>query len=103
VKRQFSTLFTYFSVSVIALGASAAIVKTRSSPRAQTSSQKQTLAIDPAFRDGLYLGKLDAKSGRKAHLSVGRWNTAQDHASFVAGYEQGYQEGEKANPRKPGV
>jgi hypothetical protein len=49
------------------------------------------------------LGKLDAKSSRKAHLSVGRWNTAQGHASFAAGYEQGYQEGEKAKTSKPGV
>lgn len=101
--RQFSTLFTYLSVSMIALGASTAIVKTRSSPRVQTASQKQTLVTDAAFRDGLYLGKLDAKSGRKAHLSVGRWNTAQGHASFAAGYEQGYQEGEKAKTSKPGV
>ena len=103
--REFSALFTYLSVSIIALGASTAIVKTRSHHLVQTAIQRETPPTDAAFRDGLYLGKLDAKSGRKAHLSVGRWSTARDHASFVAGYQQGYQEVQvvKANPLKPGL
>jgi hypothetical protein len=48
--------------------------------------------MDGAFRDGLYQGKLDAESGRKPHLSIGRWNAARERASFVAGYQQGYQQ-----------
>jgi hypothetical protein len=47
---------------------------------------------DGAFRDGLYLGRLAAQSGREHHISVGRWATTQDRSSFSAGYEQGYSE-----------
>jgi len=56
--------------------------------------------MDGAFRDGLYLGKLDAESGRKPHLSIGRWSTARERASFVTGYQQGYQEVHEVNFEK---
>jgi hypothetical protein len=48
-------------------------------------------ATDGAFRDGLYLGKLDAEQGRKQHPAIGRWNTTEARASFFAGYRQGYR------------
>jgi hypothetical protein len=47
---------------------------------------------DAAYRDGAYQAKIDVDSGRKAHFSSGRWNTDQDRASFIAGYEQSYRE-----------
>lgn len=47
---------------------------------------------DGAFRDGLYLGRLAAESGRQPHVAAGRWSTAQDRSSFTAGYERGYSE-----------
>jgi hypothetical protein len=56
------------------------------------------LNTNGAFRDGLYLGKLDAQQGRGSHLSVGRWNSANDRAAFIAGYTTGYAE----NP-EPGL
>ena len=49
-------------------------------------------ATDGAFRDGLYLGKLDAQAGRARHLSVGRWSADPDRALFKTGYEAGYRE-----------
>lgn len=44
-----------------------------------------------AFRDGLYLGKLDAQHSRESHLAVGRWAAASDQASFTKGYSTGYE------------
>ena len=51
-----------------------------------------TQAGNGAFRDGLHLGRFDAKSGRAQHVCVGRWGTDVDRASFQAGYSAGYQE-----------
>jgi hypothetical protein len=48
-------------------------------------------ASSAAFRDGLHLGKFDAASGRTRHLSVGRWSADSNRASFIAGYQAGYQ------------
>jgi hypothetical protein len=48
------------------------------------------LAVDGAYRDGLYLGKLTAESGRQSRPPIGRWSTEMDRASFRAGYERGY-------------
>jgi hypothetical protein len=47
---------------------------------------------DAAYRDGSFQAKIDVESGRKPHFSSGRWNTDQDRASFIAGYEQTYRE-----------
>jgi hypothetical protein len=58
-----------------------------------TSGQSNALvqhATNGAFRDGLYLGRLDATSGREAHLSSGRWSRDHDRLSFAAGYRAGY-------------
>jgi hypothetical protein len=51
------------------------------------------LAADGAFRDGLYLGKLDRTAKNPMHPAVGRWSTEKDRESFVAGYRQGYNGG----------
>ena len=47
---------------------------------------------DAAFRDGLFLARLDAENGRKAHLMSGRWSTDADRRLFVAAYLQAYRE-----------
>jgi hypothetical protein len=49
-------------------------------------------AADGAFRDGLYLGKLDRTAKNPMHPAVGRWATEKDRELFVAGYRQGYNE-----------
>ena len=59
-------------------------------PEATTRSASQT--VDAAFRDGAYLAKLDAQSGRKPRLMSGRWNSNADRAMFIVGYEQTFQE-----------
>ena len=50
------------------------------------------LAVDPAFRDGVYQAKLDAKEGMRPRFSTGRWGTEAARASYIAGYQQGYRE-----------
>ena len=49
-----------------------------------------------AFRDGLYLGKLDSERGSARHVAIGRWSGASDRASFAKGYDQAYQDGYSA-------
>jgi len=61
----------------------------RDSPAANDNVAQIT---DGAFRDGLYLGRLAAESGREPHLAVGRWARAEDRSSFTAGYQRGYSE-----------
>ena len=41
---------------------------------------------------------LDVQTGRKPHLSSGRWNTNEDRALFIAGYQQGYRETLEGHP-----
>lgn len=54
-------------------------------------------ANNAAFRDGLFLGRLDAARGRKPHLTSGRWAADSDRRSFVAAYLQGYREARSAD------
>jgi len=49
-------------------------------------------ASNAAFRDGLYLGRFDAESGRTRHLCVGRWSSDVNRAWFTAGYQAAYQQ-----------
>ncbi len=57
------------------------------SRKAQNNTSPNTGA---AFRDGLYLGKLDSENGNAMHLAVGRWAQASDRAAFAEGYNQSY-------------
>jgi len=71
---------------VICAGASTLITGVRSNRRSADINQ----ATDAAYRDGLFLGQFDANQGRTRHVCVGRWSTASDRNSFIAGYEAGY-------------
>ena len=46
---------------------------------------------EAAFRDGLFLARLDFKNDRKPHLMTGRWRTDADRRMFVAAYLQTYR------------
>jgi hypothetical protein len=50
----------------------------------------KTQSANGAFRDGLYLGELDAKQGNGQHIASGRWSRGEDRASFVDGYNRAY-------------
>jgi hypothetical protein len=49
-------------------------------------------ASNAAYQDGMYLGRLAARSGSGPHISALRRSAGEDRASFSAGYELGYSE-----------
>jgi len=61
--------------------------------KAPNAVEAQT-ATDGAFRDGLYLGKLDRVARRTAAPPVARWSTDKDRVSFARGYRQGFNQHE---------
>jgi hypothetical protein len=79
------TLLFVLSLALLTAAAS------RLSPVSAQDGAPQPAAADGAFRDGLYLGGLDAANGRAHHVSVGRWAADGDRAQFRAGYEEGYK------------
>lgn len=79
-------LLTLFCAVVIALAVIA--IKAKSTENSLVFGKPA--ATNAAFRDGAYLGKLDARQGRDPHLSVGRWSRDKDRIAYTAGYEQSY-------------
>lgn len=59
---------------------------------AQSQAGQSGRLTHAAFRDGLYLGKLDASRGRDPHIASGRWSTGEDRNAFSDGYRQAYGE-----------
>ena len=51
---------------------------------------RQKVFSSAAYRDGLYIGGINAQQGRTQDIPVGRWSRTQDRAAFTAGYLQGY-------------
>ena len=85
------TRFFTSTAVVLALGVSAMLAFSPSNAKPNMPSEAR-LANDGAFRDGLYLGKLAARSGQQSRLAIGRWSTQQDRSQFAAGYRRGYDE-----------
>jgi hypothetical protein len=88
VKRVFAVVLGI----VICAGASTMIVNAKSDLVRQAQAKR---AADAAYRDGLFLGQLDAAQGRTRHACVGRWSESSDRTSFAAGYEDGYSKAEE--------
>jgi hypothetical protein len=84
-------LSVYVFIIVIA-GAAAAISATVALYRFHVVAGNVNKQTDAAFRDGLFLARLDAEHGRKPHLATGRWSTDADRRSFVSAYLQTYRE-----------
>jgi len=53
------------------------------------------MAGDAAYRDGLFLGKLNREAKPHMLAPVGRWSTEKDRASFLQGYRQGLDGNER--------
>ncbi len=79
-------------IYVLVLVAAAALLAfVRVSGRMATATDSVApAAADGAFRDGYFQAQLDIRQNRHPHISSGRWSTAKDRVSFVAGYEQAY-------------
>jgi hypothetical protein len=62
---------------------------------ASANPQPDATAV-AAYRDGLYMGKLDSKNGDDPHVAVARWSQPAHRAAFTEGYNQGFKSGESA-------
>ncbi len=67
------------------------IVKTVSAAT-QASRLAVNHSMDAAYRDGLFLGRLDAQAGRRPNPAIARWNQDADRNLFRAGYNAGYSQ-----------
>jgi hypothetical protein len=90
-RKEMSRLSTYALAIAVSLGTTAMLDNNHRAIKTNASAEAR-LAADGAFRDGMYLGKLAAESGRPLHPAIGRWSTDQDRATFTAGYRHGYNE-----------
>ena len=79
-------------VFIIVIAAAGVISATVALHRSQVVAGNVNQQTDAAFRDGLFLARLDAEHGRKPHLASGRWSTDADRRSFVSAYLQAYRE-----------
>lgn len=80
-------LFLFALTIAISAGAATSIFSGSEERGLVNAGARQNSA---AFRDGMYLAKLDAESGRKPHLMATRWTNAPDRSAFLAGYESVY-------------
>lgn len=85
-----SKLSAYALAIAICLGTTAVTVANNKRTSTANVNADALMDADGAFRDGLYLGQLDAGSGQPARSAVGRWSTDQDRATFLSGYRRGY-------------
>ena len=77
----------------LAVGLGTTAVLANSGPAAQQRQREDAQkATDGAFRDGLYVGRLAAESGRPLLPQIGRWSSDRDRTSFIAGYRRGYDD-----------
>lgn len=85
-----SNFATWVLALAVSLGTTAALeIRYPGSQRGHAS--ESLLALDGAYRDGLYVGQLAARSGRRSRPPIGRWSSETDRASFLAGYERAYE------------
>jgi len=77
-------------LSAVAMFVMTAAAVTLHNGRMQAFTSTPELATNAAYRDGLYLGRLEAEHGSQPQPAAARWARAEDRASFTAGYEQSY-------------
>jgi hypothetical protein len=80
---------TFATAIALCLGTTAVLNNSKSITK-PTTNVEAIFAMDGAFRDGLYLGKLTADRRQPFHPGIGRWSSEQDRAMFTAGYRRGY-------------
>lgn len=68
-----------------------------------TTTGTDEMATNAPFRDGIYLGTLDAKNGKMPHIAVGRWSSDSDRKFFIRGYQAAYGQTVSLLNQKSGV
>jgi hypothetical protein len=94
--KKVKKLSVYVSLVLIPFGAATVGLAGKASRTKQAQPAVASQPTDAAFRDGFYLGKLDARDGRSVRPSIGRWSDPKDRALFLAGYRRGYEETQAA-------
>jgi hypothetical protein len=92
LRRETMKRLPEFVFIIVIAAAAGAISATVALHRSQVVAGNVNQQTDAAFRDGLFLARLDAEHGRKPHLASGRWSTDADRRSFVTAYLQAYRE-----------
>jgi hypothetical protein len=92
--------YAYNALLVVPFGAATLGLACKASGTRLVNPAGASQPTDAAFRDGFYLGKLDASEARKGRPSNRRWSDPKDRASFLAGYQRGYEE---ARAKRVGV
>src|ERR1700747_1744365 len=87
--QKLKKLYAYSALLVVSLGDVTLGMACKASRTKQIDPTGASQPTDAAFRDGFYLGKLDASGARKGRPSIGRWSDPKDRASFLAGYHAG--------------
>jgi hypothetical protein len=80
-------IFLFALTIALSAGAATSVFTASEDHRLAGASTQQNSA---AFRDGMYLAKLDAETGRRPHLTASRWTSASDRSAYLAGYESVY-------------
>jgi hypothetical protein len=84
-------LSLYATVLALFAGTAAMLQHDRANP-SPAMQNEAGLNNNAAFRDGLYLGRLAAKSGDQGRVAIGRWAAESDRALFKTGFQRGYDE-----------
>ncbi len=85
-------LSLYVFAIALTLGIAASLLTGVAARSTQSATSRIYQATNAAFRDGLYVGKLDAAQGNRPHVGSGRWGADQDRRAYVAGYQRGYNQ-----------
>ena len=81
-------VFSYVMTAILSVAVTLAGERVVRASKTPADSVPQL--TNAAFRDGRYMAKLDLESGRRPHLSIGRWNSDPDRAAYLAGYQQAF-------------
>jgi hypothetical protein len=81
-----------YLLTIVIPGAATAIFAPVALHRSYVVAGNVNNQTNAAFRDGLFLARLDVEHGRNLHLMSGRWSTGADRRLFVAAYLQAYRE-----------
>lgn len=79
-------------LTIVAAGLATAILAPTALHHLYAVAGNANNQINGAFRDGLFLARLDAGHGREPRLLSGRWSTDAHRRLFVTGYLQAYRE-----------
>lgn len=92
--------FFILGLTIVILAVVSSVWSGVSAQTHQSSKTEAIRATDAAYRDGLFLGGFDARSGRVHPACVGRWSTRTDRTAFSSGYADGYAQAVADNGRR---